>query len=381
MTDPKPANLANADPQDLIINRIVRAHAGDPQDLGHHAGDHPLEIGLRRHVGAVGRSLGLFQGLGLGQGLTVHLAVGRQGQGLQPHQVGRHHVLRQLAAQELAKLGKNVGLPRRRGGPRGLAQAVRQGVVLGHLGQVGREAELVRGDPAAEQGVDQLVARLGLGDRVDSIDGRVNDEQRVRYLQRAWEWLRPGGLFELDLSTGSARPVTSGDVALSISSTTRDLARFAGIRSTPASPAEVVVVDVESPRQAEPGVEREGAHERARPIAARPEQGRDGDASHRLREVRHQPAGARADFDEELHETPFVRPVDNILRVPNYLEAVLFHSEGLYWSWFPHKVPTAASDASRTGTKTRQGGTVVRGMGRFLGLRCTHGAQPALYPC
>lgn len=52
-----------------------------------------------------------------------------------------------------------------------------------------------------------------------------------------------GGLFELDLSTGSARPVTSGDVALSISSATRDLARFAGIRSTPASPAEVVVVD------------------------------------------------------------------------------------------------------------------------------------------
>lgn len=62
----------------------------------------------------------------------------------------------------------------------------------------------------------------------------------------------------------------------------------------------------------------------------------------------------RADFDEELHETPFVRPVDNILRVPNYLEAMLFHSDGLYWNWFPHKVPSltgATDDANAVPTE------------------------------
>ena len=52
-----------------------------------------------------------------------------------------------------------------------------------------------------------------------------------------------GSVYELDLSTGNAKPVTSGDVALSVSSSTKDLSRFAGTRSTPSTPSQVVVVD------------------------------------------------------------------------------------------------------------------------------------------
>jgi dipeptidyl aminopeptidase/acylaminoacyl peptidase len=52
-----------------------------------------------------------------------------------------------------------------------------------------------------------------------------------------------GGVYELDLATGMSRPVATGDVALSLSSSTKDLSRFAGVQSTPSTPAEVVVVD------------------------------------------------------------------------------------------------------------------------------------------
>ena len=52
-----------------------------------------------------------------------------------------------------------------------------------------------------------------------------------------------GGVYELDLSTGTTKPVTTGDVAVSVSSATKDLSRFAGTRSTPDSPTEIVVVD------------------------------------------------------------------------------------------------------------------------------------------
>jgi dipeptidyl aminopeptidase/acylaminoacyl peptidase len=52
-----------------------------------------------------------------------------------------------------------------------------------------------------------------------------------------------GSVYELDLSTGNVKPVTSGDVALSVSSSTKDLSRFAGTRSTPSTPGEVVVID------------------------------------------------------------------------------------------------------------------------------------------
>jgi dipeptidyl aminopeptidase/acylaminoacyl peptidase len=51
------------------------------------------------------------------------------------------------------------------------------------------------------------------------------------------------GIYELDLASGNAKAVTTGDVALSVSSTTKDLSRLAGVRSTPSSPGEIVVVD------------------------------------------------------------------------------------------------------------------------------------------
>jgi dipeptidyl aminopeptidase/acylaminoacyl peptidase len=52
-----------------------------------------------------------------------------------------------------------------------------------------------------------------------------------------------GGLFELDLSTGSTKPLVTGDLGLSISSATKDLSRLAGTRSLPAEPGEIAVVD------------------------------------------------------------------------------------------------------------------------------------------
>jgi dipeptidyl aminopeptidase/acylaminoacyl peptidase len=50
------------------------------------------------------------------------------------------------------------------------------------------------------------------------------------------------GVYELDLASGATKPVVSGDVALSMSSATKDLARLAGTRSAPSTPGEIVVV-------------------------------------------------------------------------------------------------------------------------------------------
>jgi dipeptidyl aminopeptidase/acylaminoacyl peptidase len=52
-----------------------------------------------------------------------------------------------------------------------------------------------------------------------------------------------GGVYELDLTTGSAKPLTTGDLALSISSATKDLSRFAGTRSSPSEPGEIAVME------------------------------------------------------------------------------------------------------------------------------------------
>ena len=52
-----------------------------------------------------------------------------------------------------------------------------------------------------------------------------------------------GGVYELDLSTGNAKPLTTGDLALSISSATKDLSRLAGTRSLPSEPGEIAVVE------------------------------------------------------------------------------------------------------------------------------------------
>ena len=52
-----------------------------------------------------------------------------------------------------------------------------------------------------------------------------------------------GGVYELDLTTGNAKPLTTGDLALAISSATKDLSRLAGTRSLPAEPGEIAVVD------------------------------------------------------------------------------------------------------------------------------------------
>ncbi|HUE87208.1 MAG TPA: S9 family peptidase [Vicinamibacterales bacterium] len=52
-----------------------------------------------------------------------------------------------------------------------------------------------------------------------------------------------GGVYELDLTTGNTKALTTGDLALSISSATKDLSRLAGTRSRPSEPGEIAVVD------------------------------------------------------------------------------------------------------------------------------------------
>jgi dipeptidyl aminopeptidase/acylaminoacyl peptidase len=52
-----------------------------------------------------------------------------------------------------------------------------------------------------------------------------------------------GSVYELDLPTGAVKPLASGDISLSVSSSTKDLSHFAGTRSTPSTPGEIVVVD------------------------------------------------------------------------------------------------------------------------------------------
>jgi dipeptidyl aminopeptidase/acylaminoacyl peptidase len=53
-----------------------------------------------------------------------------------------------------------------------------------------------------------------------------------------------GGVYELDLTTGAARAIATGDVSLSVSSSAKDLTRLAGTRSLPSTPGEITVVDV-----------------------------------------------------------------------------------------------------------------------------------------
>jgi dipeptidyl aminopeptidase/acylaminoacyl peptidase len=52
-----------------------------------------------------------------------------------------------------------------------------------------------------------------------------------------------GGVYELDLTSGTATALSGGDIGLSVASATKDLSLFAATRSTPASPTEIVVVD------------------------------------------------------------------------------------------------------------------------------------------
>jgi dipeptidyl aminopeptidase/acylaminoacyl peptidase len=52
---------------------------------------------------------------------------------------------------------------------------------------------------------------------------------------------RPG-IYELDLASGAAKPVVTGDISLSISSASKDRSHLAGTRSVPSAPGEIVVV-------------------------------------------------------------------------------------------------------------------------------------------
>lgn len=52
-----------------------------------------------------------------------------------------------------------------------------------------------------------------------------------------------GVIYQFDLTTGAAKPLTTGDVAVSLASATNDLSRLAGTRSLPSAPTEIVVVD------------------------------------------------------------------------------------------------------------------------------------------
>jgi dipeptidyl aminopeptidase/acylaminoacyl peptidase len=51
------------------------------------------------------------------------------------------------------------------------------------------------------------------------------------------------GVYELDLTSGVARPLVAGDLSLSLSSASKDRSRFAGTKSLPSSPGELTIVD------------------------------------------------------------------------------------------------------------------------------------------
>ncbi len=53
-----------------------------------------------------------------------------------------------------------------------------------------------------------------------------------------------GAVYELDLSTGRTRALTTGDVGMTVSSAAKNLTRLAGVHSSPTSPAEIAIVDV-----------------------------------------------------------------------------------------------------------------------------------------
>jgi dipeptidyl aminopeptidase/acylaminoacyl peptidase len=82
-----------------------------------------------------------------------------------------------------------------------------------------------------------------LASKFDGDVGRYFWNRSSRSITMSANYRGRGGVYELDLSTGTPKPVTSGDVSLALSSATKDLSRFAGTRSTPSAPAEIVVVD------------------------------------------------------------------------------------------------------------------------------------------
>ncbi len=82
---------------------VVGAHARQAQQLRPEAGEQLLRGRAR---GDVGRCRGSGQRLGRGQGPAVHLALGGEGQGVQSHQGGGHHVVRQPLLEEGAQRGE-----------------------------------------------------------------------------------------------------------------------------------------------------------------------------------------------------------------------------------------------------------------------------------
>ncbi len=83
---------------------VLQARLVDAQQLGPDAGQQLLGGSPRRHVGAQ-----LGARLRGGQGLAVHLGVGRQREGVQAHQGGGHHVLGQSPLQVRAQGGEVEG--------------------------------------------------------------------------------------------------------------------------------------------------------------------------------------------------------------------------------------------------------------------------------
>ena len=80
---------------------VVDAHALQAQHVAPDVG----QALLGRSAGEVDRGLVAHGELGRGQGPAVQLAARRQGQGLEPDEGGRHHVLGQERGQVRAQLG------------------------------------------------------------------------------------------------------------------------------------------------------------------------------------------------------------------------------------------------------------------------------------
>ncbi len=106
---------------------VVDAHTLHAQHLGPEGGELLLGGSARSDVGHGGRGRGRVRS---GEGFPVHLGVGSEGQGVQPHQGGGHHVL----GQPLLEVSAQRGEVERLGRGDVADQALVAGGVLAHQG-------------------------------------------------------------------------------------------------------------------------------------------------------------------------------------------------------------------------------------------------------
>ncbi len=85
---------------------VMNADAGEAKELGKEGGNHLFGGRAGRNKAAIGY---LVVSGGKGQGLTIQLAVGGKGEGIEQDEGGREHVVGELGLEELAQGGAGGG--------------------------------------------------------------------------------------------------------------------------------------------------------------------------------------------------------------------------------------------------------------------------------